>query len=316
MKEMEIIQHPQIDGLHIFFDTVDYRTPHIHGEIELIWILQGSLEVQSGSMRYLACCGEMVLFHSNQTHEFHKLQESCTFLCIQVAPKLIKGIFPAIEHIRLRGFCPAAFLSPQAYRETQYQILQIMRQYLQRTPCYELFCVGQICLLLHRLFTAIPHQMLTVEENAERERRNARLMRLLKFVDQNYMHKIRLSDFAQTENLSMSYLSHFVKDTLNQSFQDYVATVRFNAACKMIAGGERKMLDICMECGFSDYRYFSRAFQQRVGVTPEVYSKQQENLIVEETKIHHSLHSLERFYSREKSLELLNRFEKEYRIIL
>ena len=32
---------------------------------------------------------------------------------------------------------------------------------------------------------------------AERERRNARLLRLIRFVDQNYMHKIRLSDFAR-----------------------------------------------------------------------------------------------------------------------
>ena len=44
---------------------------------------------------------------------------------------------------------------------------------------------------------------------------------------------------------------------MHQSFREYVDLVRYNAACKMMMTGRYKMLDICMECGFSDYRYFS-----------------------------------------------------------
>ena len=54
MNETEIIQHPQIDGLRIFFDTVDYRTPHVHEEFELIWLMEGRLSVQAGT---LPACG-------------------------------------------------------------------------------------------------------------------------------------------------------------------------------------------------------------------------------------------------------------------
>ena len=85
MNETEIIQHPQIDGLRIFFDTVDYRTPHVHEEFELIWLMEGRLSVQAGPFRHVAQSGEMVLFDPQQTHEFHKVEESCTFLCLQVA---------------------------------------------------------------------------------------------------------------------------------------------------------------------------------------------------------------------------------------
>lgn len=62
MNETEIIQHPQIDGLRIFFDTVDYRTPHVHEEFELIWLMEGRLSVQAGPFRHVAtvpvrwCC--------------------------------------------------------------------------------------------------------------------------------------------------------------------------------------------------------------------------------------------------------------------
>ena len=45
MREVEIVEHLQIDGLRLFFDTVQYRTPHVHRELELVWLADGALEV-------------------------------------------------------------------------------------------------------------------------------------------------------------------------------------------------------------------------------------------------------------------------------
>ena len=98
------------------------------------------------------------------------------------------------------------------------------------------------------------------------------------------MHKIRLSDFARAERRSMSYLSHFVKEALGQSFQEYVNTVRFHCACKLIAAGQRRMLDVCVASGFSDYRYFSAAFQKRLGMTPEEYSRQPQSPVLDKCR--------------------------------
>ena len=43
MREMEIVPHPQIEGIHVFFNTVDYRTPHMHHEFELVWVVEETL---------------------------------------------------------------------------------------------------------------------------------------------------------------------------------------------------------------------------------------------------------------------------------
>ena len=134
--------------------------------------------------------------------------------------------------------------------------------------------------------------------------------RFIRFVDENYMHKLRLSDFAAAEGYSMSYLSHFIKEAMNQTFQEYVLSVRLNCACRLMAAGGKRMLDICMESGFSDYRYFSRAFQKQFAMTPEAYSRSRR----EEESLpgaHRSIHSVERFYTREDSLRLLSQLETE-----
>ena len=110
----------------------------------------------------------------------------------------------------------------------------------------------------------------------------------------------------------MSYLSRFIKNALNQSFQSYVAAVRFRCACRLMAEGNLGMLDICMESGFSDYRYFSQAFRQAYGMTPEEFSRRARQIRPEAPEGSRSLHSVEQFYSREESLNLLRQYLPEY----
>lgn len=307
MNEFEVIRYPQIRGLNLFFDTVDYRTPHFHPEWELILLMEHSLSITCGQRQYLANAGDLVLFSPNQPHEFHRVGESCTFLCLQISSQCVAQVFPSIERITVDSLFPREHLSEDDCSQIKAMVLDLAGIYLRRDPCYELYCAGQAHLLLHRLLSGMPHHILSPGELSSRDKSNARLNRLIRFVDENYMHKIRLTDFAESEGCSVSYLSHFVKDTLNQSFQEYVNTVRFNCACKRIASGQEKMLDVCMESGFSDYRYFTRAFRSQVGMTPEQYRRQMEQVQQSAVSIKHSLHSLERFYTREQSLSLLNR---------
>lgn len=307
MNELEIIQYRQIEGLSIFFDTVDYRTSHVHPEWELIWVLDAPLSVTCGQSRFTVHAGQMVLFSPNEPHEFHKEGESTTFLCLQVS----ENVLPMLRAIRLDSHIVDAHLDADAYATTQRALADIMRAYWERKENYALFCVGQSMLIFYRLLEAMPSHTLTSEEAASVGKRNDRLLRLIAFVDENYMHKIRLADFAETEGCSVSYLSRFIKDTMNQNFQDYVTSVRFNCACKLIASGEKRLLDVCMESGFSDYRYFSREFKKQYGMTPEAYRKYTQKRRPETQALRHSLHSVERFYTREESLTLMRKFFPE-----
>ena len=136
------------------------------------------------------------------------------------------------------------------------------------------------------------------------DKRNALLKRLVRFVEENHRSKIKLSDFAADEGYSVSYLSRYIKERMNQTFQEYVTAVRLSSARQAIAAGGKRMLDICMESGFSDYRYFCKAFRKQYGMTPEAY-KRRSNENREPAAAGSSIQSEERFYSREESLAIL-----------
>lgn len=304
MNELEIVMHRQIDGLSVFFDTVDYRTPHVHSEWELIWLLENPLSVTCGQREFVLPPGQIMLFSPNEPHEFHKIDQGATFLCLQLSPKLL----PQLPQLYLDENTLDSKTCEQEMEKLKKQLSTIADFYLRRKENYELYCVGESFLVLYQLLARLHYHILTEEEAASIFKRNARLKRLIQFVDENYMHKIRLADFAEAEGCSLSYLSRFIKDTMNQTFQEYVSYVRFNCARQLIAAGGMRMLDICMESGFSDYRYFSRAFQDHFHMTPEQYSQYKSKEQLESAQVWHSLHSAETFYSREDSLALLKKY--------
>ena len=81
--------------------------------------------------------------------------------------------------------------------------------------------------------------------------------------------------------------------------------VRFHSACRMIQAGGMRMLDVCEEAGFSDYRYFSNCFKKQCGLTPEEYSRRAVPPTTAAAPVRRSISSVERFFSPEESDRLL-----------
>lgn len=304
MREVEIIEHRQIPGLSLFLNTVDYRTAHIHPEWELLLALDRPLSVTCGPTNLILQPGQMAVFNPNEPHELQKLVQSATFLCVQFSSDTL----PVERRIVIDSRLPHESMSDESYLKIKKRLFDTAAAYFERRENCALYCIGECCLIMHELLSNLPHHTMTEEEANTLGKRNTRLKRLLRFVDENYMHKIRLSEFADAEGCSMTYLSHFVKSVMNQTFQEYVNSVRFNRACELMEDENRKMLDICIESGFSDYRYFSRAFRLRYNMTPDEYRRYARKMQPESAVVRRSIHSMERFYTHEESLKILKQY--------
>jgi AraC-like DNA-binding protein len=304
--DLEIVQYHTIEGLSIFFNCLDYRTPHLHPEWELIWVLDQPLWIRSAQELYRAEPGEMLLFNPFQPHEIYRDQESCTFLCLQIMPQLFSSGCPQLEYLYVDDARLSACMDNARRCALQRSLLDIMEDYLSREPGYELRCMGRAALALQAAIYGLPHHLLSAAEIDARDRRNARLSRLIRYVDENYAHRCLLEDFAQQEGCTLNYMSAFVRETISQPFQKYVSHVRFNAACRLMAEGKLNMQEICVDSGFSDYRYFARAFRERTGMTPEEY-RSHPAAGAPLPQEHHSLHTRERFLDRHESMALLKR---------
>ncbi len=268
MNEVEIIEYGRIQGLSLFLNCVEYRTPHLHPEWELIWLLDGILSVRVEDSEYSMDKGSLVLFPPGMVHEFNAKTPDATFLCLQMTPQLLN--LP--DGVTTDTIFAGEYLKEEEILKVKRMLLKTGLSYFKKPPLFQMLCSGECCLLMHDILSRMPLRTLSEEEKALQSRKNERLTRLIDYVDEHYAERIKLSDFALMEGVSMNYLSHFVRHSLNQSFQSYVNLVRFHAACKLIAAKKYRMTEVCRLTGFSDYKYFSSTFKSRCGLTPEEFS--------------------------------------------
>ena len=126
MNELEIIQHKQLEGLSIFFDTVEYRTSHYHSEWELAWVLKHPLIVTCGGWQAVAQPGDLILFNPNEPHEFRTEKEHSTALFFQFSPRALRPSQPKrIDEKFLNHHLP------QNGHELKTMLAKLMWKYLQ-----------------------------------------------------------------------------------------------------------------------------------------------------------------------------------------
>lgn len=313
-NEFEVIEHPHLHYLNIFLVDLGYRTPHFHEDIELILLLNGHATTSSRHEEYSLEPNSAVIFNSNQPHEFHSIKEGALLLCIQVSPKFFSKYYPAITCLEFDSHS-IDFNVPKEYKDlVKALIIESAFQYYAKKLGFEFACISLLNQLFWVLLNYIPWRTLSEEESKANIHKAERLNRILNYIDEKHTEKILLSDIAKMENLSMSYLSHFIKDNLNQTFQEYLSNLRFIHAQELVTEKRMKIIDICMECGFSDYRYLYQAFLKNYGCTPKEY----QNLQKPATQMakHKSVHSIETFYTIEETINILTKLHDQYSVLI
>ena len=134
--------------------------------------------------------------------------------------------------------------------------------------------------MLNTFLKAVPCKLVTDSEKASMRSKTKRIHRITGYIDEHYTQKLLLSDIAESENLSLYYLSHFFKDTLNMTFQEYLAKKRSERARELLLQTNYSLLDISMACGFSDLKYLQSSFQKYYGCTPKDYKSTYNNNVI------------------------------------
>ena len=109
---------------------------------------------------------------------------------------------------------------------------------------------------------------------------NARINKIVQFVEKNYHHKISLEDVGELVGMSASSVSRFIKQRTRHNFWDYLNGFRIDRAAQMMIETEHTISEISYACGFNNISNFNRVFRERIGTTPSDYrNKFKESII-------------------------------------
>ena len=275
-KEFELVTHSHLQHVTAFLVRLQERVAHIHRELELGLVLDGAITLRTQQQSSVISKGDIYLVNRMEPHEFASEGNGALLIAIQFSTKLTQGFQAPGSHYRYRGepnLRQALEENREAYRLLCDTCVELAYSFLRQQPNDEFHCFSLSASLMDQLHRALPWNLLDSEDYSVIKQRANRIMAITDYIDQNFQRKLLLGEIARREGLSLTYLSHFFKEALGMSFQEYLNQKRFEYACRLLFTTDRRILDISLNSGFSDVRYFNQAFLEQYGCTPKEYRK-------------------------------------------
>jgi two-component system response regulator YesN len=144
---------------------------------------------------------------------------------------------------------------------------ELERSYLFQLEncCTEQELFARLTMLLRRV------EQVVTQRTEERAVHPAKMAK--EYVEQKYAEDCSLAKVSRLVGLNAAYFSVLFKKEEGIGFNEYVTEVRMQNAKEMLMDRETKVVEIAQSTGYSDEKYFSRAFKKHVGLTPSEYRK-------------------------------------------
>lgn len=108
-------------------------------------------------------------------------------------------------------------------------------------------------------------------ETGRQTRQNPYMLKAKRYIEQNYMNGIRVTDIAKELNLDRSYFSTLFRKYTGVSPQQYLNDYRLERAAQRLVSGDDSVASAAYYTGYSDIVNFSRMFKKHFGVAPSKY---------------------------------------------
>lgn len=238
--------------------------PHLHRQVELLVVLEGSLTAKVDHREYTVAADEGLLVFPNRLHSFSTPEGSRTLICIFDSSfchdfrRFFQSSAPDTPHFTLRDFSAHSRL---ALRE----LLSLTSQFdlsLRIPEDVASYARGYLTLLLTDFFKEIPVTSEAKYSDPQLEQQ------LLLYIDSHYTENLSLEQLAREFGVSPFRVSRIFSSKLHSSFPLYVNSRRLEYAKELLANSSLTVTRIALDAGFGSTRTFFREFGRAFHVSP------------------------------------------------
>lgn len=249
---------------------------HWHPEIELTWIMSGTIEYHVNNQSYILTEGEGLFGNSNTLHSgYMKDGQECTYLSITFHPRFLYGYENSILQTKYIDFITSndswASLKLEKHVAWHQEILgQIKTLYhlsLEKKSDYEL----TVHILLMQIFGKLYHYFSNLPAKEKHPQKHLQRLRdIVAFIQKNYNQDITLDDVAAHINICKSECCRFFKKYMNMTIFEYLLFLRVQNSLVFLKKGE-SITKTAGLVGFSSPAYYGQIFKRYMKCTPKEY---------------------------------------------
>lgn len=245
-----------------------------HDEIEFIWLFKGKIEITCENKTYLLSPDHVFIIYIEQNHKIKSLSDTLS-IAFRLKKTYIQELHLYFERLPFYNRIFTIDELTQKYHQVPLILSQLIE--LMKSPAFALkhrhSLMGYYNMYVYDLYSArLKEKYLDVKK----KNYDAYLIRfhtINTYVHENYHRKIKLEDLAQVLKISTHRLSHFIKEILGISFQDYLHAIRLEKALEALKTSNKPIASLCKSCGFSDQKYLNALLKEKFHVTALKYRK-------------------------------------------
>ena len=280
-------QLEEIEGLTSEYPYVLHRTAlpetsipwHWHEEFEFVYIVCGSLKLNTSSQSYVFQQNEAFFINSNVLCSMECENEHKSVLCDShlFHPVLLSGHFRSV--FETKYIEPVSknqkldILEIRGRSEGQQRILAKLRKLaaLQSEEHAEFptrNLLSEIWLLLLEEM-----QALNLRDVPAKSLHQERIQTMMSYIHQHHREKITLEEIAQSAAVSKRECLRCFQLCIRKTPFEYLLDYRIDAAKRLLRTTKLPILEIALQTGFSSESYFCKVFKRLCNKTPNTYRK-------------------------------------------
>ncbi len=261
--------------INVITANIDEYPIHFHDDMEVIYVLDGSIKLRNGYYTYVLKKGDIFILNDREMHSFENTGEDNMVMMLHMDLTYFSRYY---DNLRNNFFVTdMEDDNDESLYVLKTILARIMMEVIQKGYGYE----DKVIESTHNLIACLmsDFQYFVMEDgrfkNESRNKGNkilaGRLNRITDYMYDNYNRKLTLNEIADREHLSIYYLSHIIKEATGLSFQDLLSYIRVEESERLLLGTNKKIGAIADETGFSAVRYYIKHFEHWFGMHPQKY---------------------------------------------
>ncbi|MBQ8868326.1 MAG: AraC family transcriptional regulator [Oscillospiraceae bacterium] len=246
----------------LYFEYTDSLNfpPHIHDDIELIYIRRGSGYAFCDGKEYYLCDNSFFITFPNQVHHYSDCLTGGDYILLIIKPSRLFSY----ENMFYDALPQSSLYIPKKDDDNLAFLLETaLSEFLRDGDSPQI--TAYLTLVFGKLLKNIDVEKSRVSRDC--------VSSILQYCARHYKENVTIFDISESLHISRSHISHIFSSRLNMNFCDYINSLRLSDALNLLEDKNLPITEISDRSGFSTIRTFNRAFQKRFGSSPSQYRK-------------------------------------------
>lgn len=241
--------------------------PDRHNEIELNWLVSGSLTYLFGGRRTTILAGSLCLFWAAVPHQIVDVGTELPYFVVTIP--LTEFLRAGIDRDFVHRVLSGELLIDAENNEAHRAIFDRWEaDFKSQSPVLERAAQLEVRAMLlrmsHRISAAITTPLPPLLSRADQ---------LACYIAKNYRQPLTSDSIATANAMHPNYAMNLFRKSFGTTMTAFVVQHRLSHAQRLLVTTDDSILNVAMEAGFQSLSRFNEAFKQACGCSPRNYRK-------------------------------------------